>query len=108
MTVPVYLGQTGGWLAPSGDFYACRDNQHEQEADRLAEAIYGRLGGSIYLDERRWIRVKESGLLLSGFTSTRRITPGQRLMLHALIDLAPSTPYGRQMAECLELIDEDV
>lgn len=107
MTVPVYPGQTGGWLAPDGNFYACRDNQHEREANRLAEAIYGCLDGSIYLDKRRWIRVKEDGLLISGFAGTRRITPGQRSTLHALIDLAPSTPYSRQMAECLELIDED-
>ena len=89
--VPVYLGQTRGWLSPSGDFYASRDVYSESDIARSIS--YG------------WVWVDDNGTIRTREDTVRRINPAQRLALQALMDLSPSSRYSHQMRTCLASLD---
>lgn len=52
---------SGGWLAPSGKFYPVFYCQHAKVALQLSAIYYANLEGDVYLEDKGWIHVSDSG-----------------------------------------------
>lgn len=79
---------SSGWLAPTGEFYACRREQHEFLATILCAHVYGTPEGLYRLVRAHWIKLDEL-IGVVDLHRQRRVTQAQIDTIGRLAEAGP-------------------
>lgn len=73
------LSSRYGWIAPNGDFYACRRTQHCELAERLCFSLYGIEGqdGEQVFEKRGWIKITDDSIVTRNVMFLSFVLPNQ-------------------------------
>lgn len=73
------LSSRYGWIAPNGDFYACKRTQHYELATRLCSLLYGieEQDGEQFFEKRGWIKITDDSVITHNVMFLSFILPNQ-------------------------------
>ena len=83
---PSKLRLSGGWIAPTGDFYPCGFEGHDRLADRITACLWHSLDGQSTLEKYGWARLESNGSVQCGSTRGKP-TAAQRVVFAQLAGL---------------------
>lgn len=100
--------ESGGWISPKGEFYACHFHEHDAFAKNLAAVYYNSLKGVRELEEKNWIRLGDDGMVTMKVDFTLPYTQKQ---LDTLFDLSQvegaSNEFVDHIKDSIELLSVD-